>query len=451
MSLLFRALPRQAAEPVHSRLALPGSLPEGREGPQGKVPPHNPEVLAQRPGSKRTPTPVGVHTRLLDARHLSEADRQAWLALEARVLEPNINLSPYFVLPALRHLDPKLRVYLHVAECMGADGTPQCIGVALMHGQGPGRLFCAPHLGSYHCRHAFLGHWMLDRDHAEEAAVALLRQIRRRHVWATALTLPSSPVDGPQLPVMQAAAARLGLALAVVGVKTRAVLVPADGGPDKLKQQLRKQYSNVERCRRRLEEQGTLSWRLLRGELPASAIDDFLTLEHSGWKRESGTSLRAQAGDEAFFREMTQGFASQGRALFTELRLNDRVIASTCNYVSGSIGYAFKVGWEDEFRKYGIGIFNEAELVRRAPQLCGDLQYIDSGSQPASFIEMLWAGRRQVGTLVLPLGPVGRLVWRAQVGLRQLGARVRGARGGGAAGSPDAGVGAGAGAGVEAT
>ena len=40
----------------------------------------------------------------LDAREL-----QAWTGLESRAAEPNVYLSPHFVLPALRHLDASLR------------------------------------------------------------------------------------------------------------------------------------------------------------------------------------------------------------------------------------------------------------------------------------------------------------------------------------------------------
>lgn len=369
-----------------------------------------------------------VSTRVLDPRHLSGAYQRAWIALESRALEPNVNFSPLFAVPALQHLDPSLKVHLHLAERTDPDGSHHLIGVALLHAQRPGRLLAVPFLTAYHCRHAFLGHWLLDRDHAEEAAEALLRGIRARHWWAGAIDLPSSPIDGPQLPVMRAAAARLGLSLDVVGVKERAVLVPADGGTEALRRQMRKQFSNVERCRRRLLEQGTLDWQILRGEVPASAIEDFLALEHTGWKQESGTSLRSQPGDEAFFKAMTAGFAAEGRALFTELRLNDRVIASTCNYVSGDAAFAFKVGWDETFRKFGLGIFNEAELVRCAPETCADLRFIDSGSQPASFIEMLWAGRRQVANVIIPLGPVGALVWRVQQGMRALGRKLRAPR-----------------------
>lgn len=377
-----------------------------------------------------------ARVRVIDARQLPPADLAAWVALEARALEPNLNLSPHFVGPALRHLDPTQAVEVLVAERTDAQGVLRFIGVAVLTRERAGRFFAWRHLSAYQCRHAFLGHWLLDREAAETAALLLLQALRGRTRGAAALLLPNSPVDGPQWPVMQAAARRLGLRAEAVGERERAVLVPSQGGVDNLKAQMRKQYANVERCRRRLQELGTLDWQLHRAQLPASAVDDFLEVEHTGWKRESGTSLRSCAGDVAFFRAMSAGFAAEGRALFTELRLDGRVIASTCNYISGQVGFAFKVGWDDQYRKFGLGIFNEAELVRRAPECLADLDHIDSGSQAGSFIEMLWAGRRRLALVVVPLGPWGRLVWRAQQGVRALMRRLRARRGGVAASAP---------------
>lgn len=383
--------------------------------------------LTAVPGS--APVALGsVSTRVVDARDVSEADRQAWLALEERALEPNVNYSPLFALPALRHLDPGLKVHLHLAERSDAGGQRRLVGVALVHARRPNGLCPLPYLAAYQTRHAFLGHWLLDREGAGDVAEALLRQIRRTHRWAGAVVLTDCPVDGEQVAVMREAASRLGLPTDIVNRTERAMLVPAEGGLESLRQQLRKQFSNVERCRRRLQEQGTLDWQLLRGRIPESAIEDFLNVEHGGWKRESGTSLRSNPGDEAFFREMSRGFSDADRALFTELRLDGRVIASTSNYLCGRAGFAFKVGWDDAFRKFGLGIFNEAEFVREAPRLCGDLAYMDSGSQPASFIEMLWPRRRQMGTLVI-LGPLaGRLwpgYWRLKAWAKRVMAKLR--------------------------
>lgn len=58
-----------------------------------------------------------------------------------------------------------------------------------------------------------------------------------------------------------------------------------------------------------------------------------------------------------------EGFNKTGRAFFTEIVLNDKIISSTTNLISGKAGFAFKVGWDIEFAKYGPGIVNEIKTL----------------------------------------------------------------------------------------
>lgn len=361
----------------------------------------------------------GITTRTLRPAELTTADVQAWSALEARALEPNLYLSPHFVLPALQHLDPHLRPRLVIAE-QPQGPERRLLGVALVHPAAPHRRLPLPHLSAYQSRHSYLGQWLLDRDHAADAATALLRQLQRRHPWAAAVALPDCPVDGEQAAALQEAARRIGSRCVQTHLQQRAILRPAAAGPQALRERMgSKQFSNNERCRRRLKEQGQLDWTILRSKVDDRHLNAFLDLEHSGWKRDSGTSLRSNPADEAFFLAMARGLASEGRALFTELRLDGRAIASTANFVSGDVGFAFKVGWDEPLRKFGIGILNEAEFVQAAPTVCADLRCIDSGSQPASFIEMLWPEQRQLATVYIPLNVLGRASLAASDWLRR--------------------------------
>ena len=59
----------------------------------------------------------------LDAREL-----QAWTGLESRAAEPNVYLSPHFVLPALRHLDASLRPVIAWIEA-GTGAARELVGV----------------------------------------------------------------------------------------------------------------------------------------------------------------------------------------------------------------------------------------------------------------------------------------------------------------------------------
>jgi hypothetical protein len=110
-----------------------------------------------------------------------------------------------------------------------------------------------------------------------------------------------------------------------------------------------------------------------------------------------------------FFNEMTAGFSSAGRALFSELSVNGRVIASTSNYSSGRAGFAFKLGWDPEFAKYSPGLLKELELIRAAPSLWTHHDFLDSGAAPDSFMGNIWLARRTLVSGMLTWNALGNL------------------------------------------
>ena len=216
---------------------------------------------------------------------------------------------------------------------------------------------------------------------------------------------------------------RRGLVLQPAFELRRAALIPAQAGPESLRR--RKKYKDLERCRRRLAEQGEVQWLIHRQGADEGIIESFLRLENSGWKGERQKSLRSRARDEAFFREVVAGFGREGRVFFTELRLNGQTIASTSNFVSAHAGFAFKIGVDEAFRKYCVGMLNDAELVNQAPEVCSDLSAIDSGAAPDSYMEMLWPHQRSLVTTFLPYSQAGQAAWQGMQALRSLRRAVR--------------------------
>ncbi len=365
-----------------------------------------------------------LRVRQLAVRDLTSRVLEAWSALEARAAEPNAYLSPHFILPALRHLDPGVEpVVLVVERATGPnDGGAHegLLAVGVFVSKRGSRTVPVPHLVGYASRHSYLGGLLVDRDHASAAVAALCAHARKSVLGWHALVLPKARTEGPIAVILEAQARARGLTVQRIGTKQRAVLIPAAAGPEALKKALGKRLSEIQRCTRRLAEKGEVTWHCLRREVGAATVETFLALENQGWKAEEKSSLRANPIDEAFFRDVVGRFDRDGRALFTELRVGDRVIASTSNFVSGGAGFAFKVGWDAELRKLGPGVLNETELVSAAPDVCADLAWLDSGAQPDSFIDRLWPERRELGTLIVPLTRAGAVSLSLLGGLRRL-------------------------------
>ena len=345
--------------------------------------------------------------RVLDPLALSERDQAAWLDLEARAAEPNAYLSPCFVLPALRHLDAALRPRLIVVE-RDRGGMQDMVALALV---GPGserRLMPLPYLEACRSRHTYLDGPLIDASLGVQAATCLIDALARHRGAAQGMVWHLLPADGAMAAAMQARAADGGVTWQPIGTRERPVLTHRSQG---LAPVSPKEAKERARCWRRLRELGEVRWHSHRHSLSPDSTEAFLRLEHGGWKGAAGTSLLSSPSDAAFFREMVAAFAGQGRAWFTELRLNGEVIASTSNMVSGCEGFAFKVGWDPALRRLGVGVLNEAELVARYGEACPDLACVDSGAADDTFIAEMWPERRQLLSVFLPLSRAGQAAW----------------------------------------
>jgi hypothetical protein len=117
---------------------------------------------------------------------------------------------------------------------------------------------------------------------------------------------------------------------------------------------------------------------------------------------------------------MVERFKATGNLFFTELWLGDTVIASTSNLISGGAGFAFKIGWHPAYARMAPALLNEYEFIRRAPAVCGDLSYVDSGATEESFINKLWVGRRRLASGIFAITPLGRRLGRGVWLLRKL-------------------------------
>lgn len=329
-----------------------------------------------------------LHPSAVDAKTIA-----AWADLEARALEPNVYLSPYFVLPAAKYLDPSAPLCVVLIERQqGAAQT--LIGAGVFIKRRGSRHLPLPHLEAYRSPHSFSSGLLIDRDHAEAAIDGFLDYFGAARYGRHGVVFSDCYADGA-LSRLRAQGAARHLKWFEFDSAERAILIPAEAGQSYLERALGSRRKDIERRKRLLEKQGQVAWRVCDGSAGnfEPSIARFLELEHMGWKGQEGTSLLACAGHAQFFREMTTGLLLQRRAFFTELMLDGEVISSTSNLVSGSAGFAFKIGWNPAYAKMAPGLLNELQLIKQAPELCAGLDYIDSGAAAGSYLEKLWPAR----------------------------------------------------------
>jgi hypothetical protein len=334
-----------------------------------------------------------------------------WVALEARSVEENAFLSPHFVLPALKYLDPRKRVVLlgiHRSE----GGADQLIGVGPFVTRPPMARFPLPHLEAYRSPHTFLTGILLDRDHQWLALSALGAYLSSAHLQWCGVEFEDRLADGALDQIYRDDTVTSLVRWSEYYQHRRAILVPATA-PESVATLLTSGNLGKElrRKRRRLEEKGEITWQFRAGkDVTPECIETFLRLEDQGWRAEDGKSMLSKPGHADFFREAFTRFANAGRAFFTELSLNGQVIASTSNLISGDVGFAFKIGWDTRYASVSPGLLNELEMMRHAGEHLHSFRFIDSGAAEGSFIEQLWRDCRYVSTGILTGGYAGAAV-----------------------------------------
>lgn len=348
-------------------------------------------------------------TQILKPSEMNADLISAWQDLEARAIVPNAFLSPHFVLPALRHLESSENVF-GVFVKKASAGLSELVGVALFEIRGSTRRFPCGHLAAFETIHSYLTDFLLDREHASSALREIFRYLRAQRYRWHGLRLNNFSGEYLLTEEAQAVASEFGARWNPFEQWSRAVLYEKEFGEAALAQIPKRRIKTHQKNLKKLEELGKVEWVFTRQTDSLQPLaEEFVRLEHSGWKGAEGTSLYSNPNHLRFFYEMMTSFNQAGRVFFTELRLNGKSIASTTNFISGRAGFGFKLGWDAAYARFGLGIMNEIETVKHAAEVLSGLEYMDSSATPDSYMSDLWPGRRAICEGVFSLTTAGRV------------------------------------------
>jgi hypothetical protein len=163
-----------------------------------------------------------------------------------------------------------------------------------------------------------------------------------------------------------------------------------------------KHLKEFRRLKARLDEMGPTEYRYLEpGGDPKPWIDSFLVLESSGWKGRIGSSMASREETRRFFEEATLEAHRHGQLIMLGLFHRDRPIALKCNLLSGNSAVAFKIAFDEGYRRFSPGMLLEIENVRLLHEM-REITSMDSTASAEHFmINRLWFDRRTVETLLI--------------------------------------------------
>lgn len=376
------------------------------------------DILAERPptlrpASRQTVAPHSAPLRgeWLGVDRVDDALLTEWSELVASAADANVFAEPWLAVAGMRHCaGGSAAELLVVRDCVNRLAGIATLSANKRIGRAP-----LPCSGDWSHPNAFLLSTTA-RTGAEAACwTAMIEAVGARHGSSRALLIDGLVEGSAMHGGLLAATQGLKLPMVIEARTVRAMLstdLEADAYWDasvraKKRKELRRQWA-------RLGEMGALT--VDHGDQTANAnlwIDEFLTLEASGWKGANGSALASNPDTLAFFREAMAVGWQRRQVLLTALRLDGRVIAMLITLVSGNAGFSFKTAFDEEFARFSPGVLLQRESLGLLT--ARKLAFIDScAAQDHPMIDSLWRERRAVVTLSLPLpGTANRLAWQA--------------------------------------
>ncbi len=268
--------------------------------------------------------------------------------------------------------------------------------------------------------HGHLSTPVIDRDCLDETLDAMLDCIAADPQLPKVVALDMIGRDRPTYDALMRVLARRGSAPCVFGQSQRPKLESKlDGKPYLEKSVSGSTRKKLRQHRRRLSESGALTF-VIAAEPQAvhAALEQFLTMEASGWKGRQGTALLSEPAHAAFMRGAVGGLAEQGCASIHSLYLDARPVSMQIVARSGAVAFTWKTAYDEAFHDFSPGAllledYTTAFLADRSIAFVDSCSFDDSGFMSA------WTERQPIADLWFDARRGGSLTFRATSGLQK--------------------------------
>jgi len=326
--------------------------------------------------------------------------RQGWAALAARAAEPNPFHEHWYLLPALRALDDARQVQVLRVESDGAM-------IGLLPLQQARRYYGKPipQLRNWVHGNCFLGSPLVAAGLEQAFWRAVLDWADRNAGPALFLHLAATALHGPVYDGLRNVLIQQDRPAGVVHREERAMLSSRLSPQAYFEESLSgKKRKELRRQLARLSELGEVQFTRSRNDAGLDRwIEDFLALEHSGWKGTAGSALASHQATAQLFRDALHGAAAQGKLERLTLTLEGAPIAMLINFLVPPGAYSYKTAFDERYARYSPGVLVQRENL----DLLDDdrVAWCDScAAADHPMIDHIWRERRAVGHLSIAIG-----------------------------------------------
>lgn len=338
----------------------------------------------------------------LDAAALRRLDPGQWDRLSAHSLDPNPFYARRYVLAGLGCLDEDAGLR---ALAIRRTDDDRLVGLFFYHRRSvPFRAV----RGALN-RYQMSGVPLLDRSHAPETVDAWLRAMRRGEAPAR-WQLPHLDFDSGFARLCRGRLERHAMQFQPLAGYGRPRLIRSTGGfAGHVETVLdRKRVREIRRSLRRLDELGELRFvRVTDPDELARRLEDFLAIEHAGWKGRGGTSFLSNPSHAQFLREAVIGNPD---ASIDCLLLNGQPIALSLNLAASGTLFTPKCAYDERFRRHSPGLLLEYFVIE-AFYADDSINEMDAATTVGGHIVgTLWNAQRSMGSVL-----IGRRGWQTSL------------------------------------
>lgn len=344
----------------------------------------------------------------------------AWRELARDTVEPNPFFEPWAFIPAWRYLASAEERCLFIFSDQQPDLLLGFIPITRYRSYSGLPL---PHLGIWRHRHCYLGVPLIRTGATEQVLGQLFDWLEERRDGYLGFQFPWLYQDSDIKFGLVRFALQRCCRLDEVESFDRAILLPRFNAEKYISQAVSgKHKKDLERKHRGIKEQGGIKFDVSHDSLELSEwLEQFLSLEHSGWKSRAGGSLRSSTLEESFFRDFVTLGANSGGIIRQTLTLRQKPIVVRVVLRSGTKTFAFKTAYDERWSKWSPGMLMELENLSWALEQENKITMDSCSAQNAELFRRLWLDTCGISSLMISTQrAAGRVIVSAIAGLRQL-------------------------------
>ncbi|WP_377293794.1 GNAT family N-acetyltransferase [Rhizobium sp. SG2393] len=324
--------------------------------------------------------------------------------LSNRAIEPNVFFTGNFLAPAMPRLEDRV-VKLAILRDFKEESS-RLRFLMPFSVERPGFAMGAPIIRAWSNPFGPLGVPLVDAEEASVTIDNLLEALRDPKIGLPRiLVLPDMRMKGKVAQLVRAVAIGRNLPLTVTDAVQRPMLESLLDGEAYLRNAISPQhFRELRRQWNKLEQMGRLTYTVARQPAEVRArLEDFLSLEASGWKGEERSALVMDRYRAAFTREAVTNLAEVDGVRIHTLNLDNKPIAAMVVFIMAGDAYTWKTAYDETYARYSPGKLLVAELTAWHLDDANILRTDSCAVPDHPVMSRLWEERDEIGSIVIGL------------------------------------------------